>query len=85
MDTAPAMAKRGIMLNRKPRSRRSLGDKIFDRRSSVAGCIFYSIGFWVYLKLRGQITEPVAQLFDEIISNDELDEFLTLRAYAHLD
>jgi malate synthase len=26
-----------------------------------------------------------AQLFDEIISNDELDEFLTLRAYAHLD
>jgi malate synthase len=26
-----------------------------------------------------------AQLFDEIISSDELDEFLTLRAYAHLD
>ena len=26
-----------------------------------------------------------AQLFDQIISNDELDEFLTLRAYAHLD
>ena len=26
-----------------------------------------------------------AQLFDEIISNDELDEFLTLRAYEHLD
>jgi malate synthase len=26
-----------------------------------------------------------AQLFDEIISNDELEEFLTLRAYAHLD
>ncbi len=26
-----------------------------------------------------------AQLFDQIISNDELDEFLTLRAYAHLE
>ncbi|MEJ2167541.1 MAG: malate synthase A [Deltaproteobacteria bacterium] len=26
-----------------------------------------------------------AQLFDAIISNDELEEFLTLRAYAHLD
>jgi malate synthase len=26
-----------------------------------------------------------AQLFDEIISNSELDEFLTLRAYAHLE
>ena len=26
-----------------------------------------------------------AQLFDEIISNDELEEFLTLRAYEHLD
>ncbi len=26
-----------------------------------------------------------SKLFDEIISNDELDEFLTLRAYEHLD
>ena len=26
-----------------------------------------------------------SQLFDEIISNDELEEFLTLRAYEHLD
>ncbi|MGD9225272.1 MAG: malate synthase A [Desulfobacterales bacterium] len=26
-----------------------------------------------------------AQLFDEIIANDELEEFLTLRAYPHLD
>ena len=26
-----------------------------------------------------------AQLFDDIISSDELDEFLTLRAYEHLD
>jgi hypothetical protein len=26
-----------------------------------------------------------AQLFDEIISNEELAEFLTLRAYPHLD
>jgi hypothetical protein len=26
-----------------------------------------------------------AQLFDQIISDDELDEFLTLQAYAHLD
>jgi malate synthase len=26
-----------------------------------------------------------AQLFDQIISNDELDEFLTLRAYEHLE
>jgi malate synthase len=26
-----------------------------------------------------------AQLFDEIISNAELEEFLTLRAYPHLD
>ena len=26
-----------------------------------------------------------AQLFDDIISSNELDEFLTLRAYEHLD
>jgi malate synthase len=26
-----------------------------------------------------------AQLFDEIISNDKLEEFLTLRAYDHID
>ena len=26
-----------------------------------------------------------ARLFDEIISNNELDEFLTLRAYENLD
>ena len=26
-----------------------------------------------------------SQLFDEIISSDELEEFLTLRAYPHLD
>jgi malate synthase len=28
---------------------------------------------------------PAAQLFDEIISSEELEEFLTLRAYPHLD
>ena len=28
--------------------------------------------------------EKAAQLFDEIISNNELEEFLTLRAYEHL-
>jgi hypothetical protein len=26
-----------------------------------------------------------AQLFDEIIANDDLEEFLTLRAYDHND
>ena len=26
-----------------------------------------------------------ARLFDEIIANDQLEEFLTLRAYGHLD
>jgi malate synthase len=26
-----------------------------------------------------------AQLFDDIIANEELEEFLTLRAYDHLD
>ena len=29
--------------------------------------------------------EKAARLFDEIISNEELEEFLTLRAYEHLD
>jgi malate synthase len=29
--------------------------------------------------------EQAASLFDDIITRDELDEFLTLRAYAHLD
>ncbi|MBT8372652.1 MAG: malate synthase, partial [Deltaproteobacteria bacterium] len=29
--------------------------------------------------------EQAAQLFDEIISNEELEEFLTLRAYEYLD
>jgi malate synthase len=29
--------------------------------------------------------EKAARFFDEIISNEELEEFLTLRAYEHLD
>ena len=29
--------------------------------------------------------ELAADLFDKIISNDELEEFLTLRAYENLD
>ena len=29
--------------------------------------------------------EKAARLFDKIISNDQLEEFLTLRAYEHLD
>jgi malate synthase len=29
--------------------------------------------------------ELAARLFDDIIANEELEEFLTLRAYEHLD
>ena len=29
--------------------------------------------------------EQAASLFDDIITREELDEFLTLRAYEHLD
>ena len=29
--------------------------------------------------------ELAAQLFDEIVAGDKLEEFLTLRAYDHLD
>jgi malate synthase len=29
--------------------------------------------------------ELAIKLFDEIIANDELEEFLTLRAYANMD
>lgn len=29
--------------------------------------------------------KKASRLFDEIISNEELEEFLTLRAYEHLD
>ena len=29
--------------------------------------------------------ELAARLFDEIIANDTLEEFLTLKAYTHLD
>ena len=44
-----------------------------------------ALGVTMTLPEKDHLTYRKSQLFDQIISNDELDEFLTLRAYAHLE
>jgi malate synthase len=67
---------------------------ILDDGRKVDLDLFRKIAAEEMSKIRAEVGEAqyasvrydlAASLFDEIIANEELEEFLTLRAYAHID
>jgi len=54
--------------------RRIIKEEMGNIKSEVGDKLFETVRY-----------DLAARLFDEIIANDELEEFLTLRAYDHID